>query len=323
MTSTVSTAPSLAQAQAQLRRHGRSFFWAAHFLPRHRRHQAARLYSLCRQIDDLADDAVTAQDKASAAQQLQALQTAIDEENPAQSPLAYEALELCQNRPLSRYALSDLLSAVQSDLQPVQMAHWSDLLGYCYGVAGTVGVMMAELLEVRHPHRAMPHAIDLGIAMQLTNIARDVLEDARLGRVYLPADSAAGPVSPGALCQGDHQARERAWLGVKELLAEADRYYLSGWQGFAFIPSRPRLAIAVAARIYREIGLVILRGGPEGYWQDRARVSGGRKALLTFKSVLQPLPNPASVQHNASLHEGFTSCIERSRIQNNAPARTP
>ncbi|TVP56382.1 MAG: phytoene/squalene synthase family protein [Halomonadaceae bacterium] len=301
--------PTLAQAQSQLRRHGRSFYWAGHFLPRHSRYQATRLYNLCRQIDDLADNASTPQEQTRAGKQLLALQQAIIHSAPAQSPLAAQALDLCQHQPLFRQALIDLLAAVQGDLQPVQMDHWPGLLGYCYGVAGTVGVMMAQLLEVEQQPLALPHAIDLGIAMQLTNMARDVLEDAHMGRVYLPADGAAGRLSAHALARGDTQSRRQAWQGVLELLERADHYYRSGWQGLGFIPARPRLAIAIAARVYQDIGPVIRRQGPTGYWQGRARVSGPRKLLLTLASLWQVPDHTGYVQHDGQLHQDFISCL--------------
>lgn len=305
--------PPLDEAQDQLRRHGRSFYWAGHFLPRHCRHQAARLYSLCRQIDDLADDATTPQEQALARDQLQFLQQAIATDTPSHSPLAAQALELCRHRPLSRQALDDLLATVLDDLQPVQISHWPDLLRYCYGVAGTVGVMMSELLEVRQQMQALPHAIDLGIAMQLTNMARDVLEDAQMGRVYLPANGAAGRLSAEALCNADPGQRRRAWLGIRELLERADHYYRSGWQGLAYIPPRPRLAIAIAARVYRDIGRLLLNRGPERYWQGSARVSGQRKVLLTLSTLWQIPTQPADTDHDHRLHQGFSSCLERAR----------
>ncbi|MFO7788084.1 MAG: squalene/phytoene synthase family protein, partial [Halospina sp.] len=185
---------------------------------------AAGLYSLCRGIDDLADEAVTPSQRVYAGDQLQALNEALAHDNPPTEPLkpVYEqARDLLGGDPVAMEALQELIATVQQDLNPVHMTDHAELLQYCYGVAGTVGIMMGCLLGAEPRARALPHAIDLGIAMQMTNIARDVLEDAELGRIYLPAQGAAGTLHPGALVRGDVSSRHKAWLGVRELLSRA------------------------------------------------------------------------------------------------------
>ncbi|WP_077530935.1 phytoene/squalene synthase family protein [Vreelandella utahensis] len=296
-----------------LRRNGRSFHWAGQLLSGDQMASAASLYSLCRRIDDLADEAVTPSQRVYAGEQLHALNEALAHGAPPaepQKPVYEQASDLLGGYPVAMEALQELIATVQQDLNPVHMTDHAELLQYCYGVAGTVGVMMSCLLGAEPRARALPHAIDLGIAMQMTNIARDVLEDAELGRVYLPAKGAAGHLHPGALVRGDVSSRHNAWLGVRELLSHAETYYASGWQGLWYLPARPRIAIAVAARLYREIGRQILRRGEAAYWQRRSMVGPLRKIQVSLAAVVRlaliPSPDKAS-GHDALLHRDLST----------------
>lgn len=298
-----------------LRRNGRSFYWAGQLLSGEQMARAANLYSLCRGIDDLADDALTDSEKFRAQQKLSRLEQALAEGRPPGGELDavyLQAHQLVAGEPLALGALRDMIGTVQQDLEPVRVSSHPELLQYAYGVAGTVGVMMTCLLGARNRSRALPHAIDLGIAMQLTNMARDVLEDAHLGRVYLPASGAAGALAPEALVEGCPRSRNLAWRGVSELLLLAESYYRSGWQGLAYLPLRARLAIAVAARVYREIGQQILRRGEQCYWQRRSVVSPGLKLWVSAKALMQLMGEPMSPQrsyHDPDLHSGLDTCL--------------
>jgi 15-cis-phytoene synthase len=156
----------------------------------------------------------------------------------------------------------ELIAGVRSDLERVRMETDAELLRYCYRVASTVGLMMSAVLGVRR-REALPHAVDLGIAMQLTNIARDVAEDAAMGRVYLPAERLrrAG-VDPEALVAGTAD-RARVAQVVCQLLELADAYYRSADGGMRDIPLRVRPAILVASRVYRAIGVRLRRRGAD------------------------------------------------------------
>ncbi|MEQ6884678.1 phytoene/squalene synthase family protein [Salicola sp. Rm-C-2C1-2] len=299
-----------------LRRNGRSFHWAGQLLSGDQLANAASLYSLCRGIDDLADEAVTPLQRACAEQQLQALNQALAQSQPpadALRPVYEQAHKLLADDPVALQALRDLIATVRQDLKPVYVSDHPEMLQYCYGVAGTVGVMMSCLLGAEPRTRALPHAIDLGMAMQMTNIARDVLEDAELGRVYLPAQGAAGAVDPDALVAGHASSRRQAWGGVRELLAHAEVYYASGWQGLRYLPPRPRLAIAVAARLYREIGRRILRRGEDAYWQQRSVVGPLRKIQVSLTAAVRLALTPASntaCEHDGQLHRHLSTCLQ-------------
>ena len=308
-----------------LQRNGRSFHWAGRFLNGDQLANAASLYSLCRRIDDLADEAVTPSQRASAGEQLQELDRALAEGRPpaeALRPLYQQACDLLAEEPMAVAALRDLIATVQQDLGPVHLTDDAELLQYCYGVAGTVGVMMGCLLGAQPRASALPHAIDLGIAMQMTNIARDVLEDAQLGRVYLPAQGAAGSLDAAGLVAGDSQSRHQAWLGVRDLLARAETRYTSAWRGLCYLPPRPRLAIAVAASLYREIGRQILRRGEAVYWQRRSVVRPLRKIQVSLIAATRLLLAPAgdaAAGHDSRLHQGLVTCLDVNRQSSDTP----
>jgi phytoene synthase len=264
-------------AKAVLKHHGRSFHFASHLLGARHGERAARLYALCRAIDDLADDAT---DPSWADDRLASLSNAIAMEDRA-DPIAAAALALQHDTGFHLGALEALIAGVRTDLKPVALADEAALVDYAYAVAGTVGLMMCAVLDVDDA-RAHPFAIDLGIAMQLTNIARDVGTDARLGRRYLPA-SWVGEIAPEALGAPAGALENSARKAVARTLQLAERYYESGEAGLGFLPARARFAILTAARVYRAIGTRI---ASEGYrpWMKRAVVSDSRKVAIGLRA---------------------------------------
>lgn len=231
----------------------RSFRWASAFLNAAQRRRVASLYAFCRAVDDLADaDWVTPADQ----KDLTALQVALAAEPSVGELWPTRFLwfrDLCLECEIAFPVVGDLLSGMISDLGEVRVKSEDELIRYCYRAAGTVGLMMCSVLGVRDP-RALRHAVDLGIAMQLTNISRDVLEDAQASRVYLPADRLlAVGVGHEDLVEG-HADSLGVSLVVSDVLSLAERYYRSGDQGMGYLPARPRWAILVASRLYRGIG---------------------------------------------------------------------
>ena len=243
----------VASSREVLDRHARSFSWAATLLPADRHDDAAMLYAFCRGVDDAVDEAPT---RAEALDALAALERGL-EDGARPDPRTAALIALSKRRGVSLRAARQLIAGVRGDLDPVCVADDAELLRYCYHVAGTVGLMMCGVLGVTD-RAAHVHAVDLGIAMQLTNICRDVLEDARMGRVYLPADRLrAHGVTPEALLDGTAD-RDGVAHVVRDLLELAEHYYASADAGMRYIPARPRMAILVASRVYRGIGRRLL-----------------------------------------------------------------
>jgi phytoene synthase len=260
-----------------------SFFRAARLFPPDLRESAYLLYAWCRHCDDEIDGQVLG--RATPLSQSRY-------ENPAPTPeerlavlrektlaaLAGEAREpvfiglqrvvkahgICERYPL------DLIEGMAMDVRGRTYPCLDDTLSYAYHVAGVVGLMMASVMGVRD-RATLERACDLGIAFQLTNIARDVVPDAAQGRVYLPADwleNESVPVSETAMARH----RPGVFKTTERLLAVADEYYVSAAGGVGRLPYRAAWAVAAARRVYWGIGAVIRQRG-EAAWDCRARTS--------------------------------------------------
>jgi phytoene synthase len=274
-----------------LARAGKSFHLAGKFLPAERRRAATQLYAFCRGLDDLADETGDAV-------QIEAVATAL-EKRDASHPLAGLYLTLDNPDPAPAIALA---RALRDDTGPTEIADERALLRYCHGVAGTVGLMMARVLGATDSAAAW-HAIDLGIALQLTNIARDTREDADHGRRYIPAAWLGLP--PASVRRAPDKVHESAM----RCLALAELYYASGVAGLVYLPPESRRGILVAARVYGEIGEELRRCGPHRT-EDRVVVPAWRKATLVAGALLGAAPwaneKPA---HDIALHRHLDGLV--------------
>ena len=168
---------------------------------------------------------------------------------------------------------------------------------------------MCHLFGVKNP-RAYPFAVDLGVAMQMTNICRDILEDAERARVYLPAEMLAGQVCAAGLVAGDPVQRANAYTGAVRLLGIADEYYASAAQGYGFLPVAVRQAIKIAARLYQAIGEKVV-AAPKQYWQRRTVVSAATKCRLIGELLVRRITEGSSTlvihraEHLPRLHKAL------------------
>jgi phytoene synthase len=188
--------------------------------------------------------------------------------------------EVVRRHAIPRRHAEELVDGMAMDVGTVRYRNFDELLLYCYRAAGTVGLMMARIMGVRDPS-ALRRAADLGIAMQLTNICRDVAEDAARDRIYLPADVLEACRRPG------HPEGEVS-LAVAELLRRADDFYASADAGLPALPLRCAIGIRAARLIYAEIGRVIARRRFDTR-AGRAVVSRGRKAWLALRALFGTL----------------------------------
>lgn len=265
-----------------IREGSKSFAQAACLFDSETRAAAFLLYAWCRHCDDQIDGehlgyknaAEEDQDRGARLARLYDETRAVLRGDPPRDPV-FAALQ----RVVTRYGIPErypleLLEGFAMDVEGRRHPTLDDLFLYCYHVAGTVGLMMAHIMGVRDEW-TLRRAADLGIALQMTNIARDVLDDARSGRVYLPLcwlEEARIPVEEIV----DRAHRTRLVAVVERLLAEADRFYDSGARGLARLPFRSAWAVAVARGVYREIGATVLSRG-ERAWDERAIVPKHRK----------------------------------------------
>jgi len=308
----------IAFSRDRIERGSKSFASAAALFSPDVRASAYMLYAWCRHCDDEIDGQDLGHNTAAAPgaatrQTLARLRTQTTQavEGRATEPI-FLALQtvVAKHEIPARFPL-DLIEGMAMDVRRETYATLEDTLTYSYHVAGCVGVMMAMIMGTRD-QATLDRACDLGLAFQLTNIARDVAADASIGRVYLPADwLAEAGVPEGKVAASEHRAAVHAV--TLRLLDEADRYYASAYYGLSHLPVRSALAIASARRIYADIGNVIREAGPNGK-VSRAKVSSARKKwnvvkasgdTLTAKSSALVLRCPArsglwTMSHNVS-----------------------
>jgi phytoene synthase len=272
----------VAHSHEMIRQGSKSFAAAASLFDPVTRGRAYMLYAWCRHCDDQIDGqdlgfgtlALTSAERHARLAALRERTRAAFHGQPVDDPVFTAFQRVARDAAIPEHHALELLAGFAMDVEGTDYGNLPDTLLYCYRVAGVVGVMMAYVMGVREP-RVLARAADLGIAFQLTNISRDVLDDAANGRCYLPADWLAGAgVPPGA--HGDSSQRERVYSVVERLLDEADRYYRSAEHGLAALPLRSAWAVATALGVYREIGDLVRSRGAAA-WDRRAVVSRGRK----------------------------------------------
>ena len=267
----------------------KSFAAAARLLEPETRAHAYMLYAWCRHCDDVIDDQElgfirrdAARDAAFARLEALREKTRRALRGDADEPVFAAIARVVRERGVSETNLIEHLDGFGMDVAQREYRTLDDTLSYCYHVAGVVGVMMANIMGVRDA-ATLDRACDLGMAFQLTNIARDVMDDAEIGRVYLPSEwlEEAG-VPDGHV--GDPEYRMAVYEVSERLLAVADRFYISARHGIGSLPFRSAWAIAMARFVYREIGSIVRRRGSEA-WDERARVSKRRKLYGVARSL--------------------------------------
>lgn len=288
-------------SEQSLAANGKSFHWARRFLGHRMGSEAARLYAFCRLLDDMADG-----DIENGPARLAAIRDDLVAGREGNDPAFRTFLPLMREKRFPSDVLVALIDGLLEDQEEeVALADEAALLRYAYRVAGTVGLLMCHVLDCNDP-TARAHAIDLGIGMQLTNIARDVLEDAGMNRRYIPADWVGGARPADILAASgapDDQLGRDVRDAVGRLLDLADSFYASGASGYRYLPARAHLAIAVAARVYRQIGIQ-LRGADLAWHAGRQVTNKSTKlrcsilALASFRHRM----GAAGGDHDGRLH---------------------
>ena len=235
----------------------KSFNWAGFFLPKKIYDDCAKLYAFCRVLDDIADEKADLDSKIEKFNKMKIFFKNSFKLNDNDKSLSYEnekiildIITIAKNYKIKKIIIEDLIDGVASDLKKrVHIRSVKDLLIYSYRVAGTVGLMMSKILKV-NDRRALKGAIDLGIAMQLTNIARDVVEDKKMNREYIKPD----------------------FENIQATLKLAEMFYQSSFSSIQKIPFRYKFSIIVARRIYRQIGRKILQKGSMKNYENSGKI---------------------------------------------------
>ena len=241
--------------------YAKSFNWAGFFLPKQTYQKCSALYDFCRVADNIADDNDTIESKKN---KFKNFESNFNNKN-FNDPIIKNMWDLVDEFNISLIIINDLFEGIKSDIkEKVKLNSKKELLIYSYRVAGTVGLLMAKILKVSKRSSLMS-AIDLGIAMQLTNISRDVVEDLNNNRSYINEN----------------------FEEIKSTLMLAEKFYENSFHSISKIPISFRFAILVARRIYRKIGYKILKKkNLENYRKSgKIYVSNLEKVIETFLSV--------------------------------------
>ena len=216
-----------------LKKHAKSFYWASFFLSKETFDKCSSLYNFCRTLDDIVDEYNVLDVKKDNFLKFKKNFINKDQDNP----IIKEMWSIMNSEKIPEKVVYDLFEGVETDLEEnVRINSKKELLVYSYRVAGTVGLMMSKILKVKNKE-ALKGAIDLGIAMQLTNIARDVCEDKDRNRQYIKPEFSA----------------------IKEIINDSQIFYQKSFNSISCIPLRSRFSVIVARRVYKRIGDNILK----------------------------------------------------------------
>ena len=278
---------ALDECRGMITEGSKSFSLAARLFDSETRDAAFFLYGWCRYCDDQVDQAGMEESREQLEQRLRTLAEATRStfSGAAQEQAVFIAMQYIVRRYSipAHYAL-ELIEGMAMDARATRYHTFNDLLLYCYRVAGTVGLMMSHVMGLRD-EQALKHAADLGMAMQLTNIARDITEDAEMGRIYLPIQwiEEAGMV-PEEIAAPKN--RQKLALVTRRLLREAERYYVSGDAGLWHLSFRSACAVAAARHVYAAIGSLLLLKGSSA-WDQRTYVTGPQKIRAILGGTIQ------------------------------------
>jgi phytoene synthase len=295
--------PIISLSHELIEKGSKSFAMAAKLLPRDVRYDAMMLYAWCRHCDDVIDDQILgfARDTASTETPAERLEQLKEKTKAALEGHADEPVFIALGRVARKHGIPErhpmeLLNGFEMDVNGRVYNTLEDTLDYCYHVAGVVGVMMAMIMGVRE-RPTLNRASDLGIAFQLTNISRDVVEDAKGGRCYLPREwlREAG-IEDADL--SDPQHRKAVFEVTHRLLREADEYYRSALFGMQRLPLGAAVGIGCARRVYRDIGRIVANRG-ESAWDGRAIVGRSRKAAAAISGAI------AAIRAHTTLRIGY------------------
>tara|TARA_B100000579_G_scaffold141402_1_gene114857 strand:+ start:582 stop:1430 length:849 start_codon:yes stop_codon:yes gene_type:complete len=216
-----------------LKKHAKSFHWASFFLSKEIFNKCSSLYNFCRTLDDIVDDDNDLKIKKDNFLKFKKNFVSKDLSNS----IIKEMWSIIDSEKISEKVVTDLFDGVETDLEEkVCINSKKELLVYSYRVAGTVGLMMSKILKVKNKE-ALKGAVDLGIAMQLTNIARDVCEDRDRNRQYIRLDFSA----------------------IIETINDSQIFYQKSFNSISSIPLKSRFSVIVARRVYKKIGDYILK----------------------------------------------------------------
>jgi len=260
----------------------KSFYWASKFLPKKILKKVINIYAFCRLQDDLVEEGIKIEDSS----ELEELENII------------------KSYGVSKNIISNLMEGINSDKNFKRFKDNSELLRYCYKVAGVVGLMMIKALDIKQSE-AKYFAIDLGMAMQLTNISRDIMQDYKKNRIYIPENTG---INKDIISNMTSENEKKIKKVVNQIILKSEIYYKSSLNGMRYIPIRSRLAILVSLRIYQGIGIKIIKTETK-FIHENIYVTNIEKTLIVAKALIEFLIffifPVYKKKHNIYLHESL------------------
>ena len=272
-----------ADCQKLTRREAKNFYYAFVTLPQEKRRAISAAYAFCRHCDDSVDEAALPEDKLSA---LAELQTSLEQAylGRAPTPMFLALADAADRYDIPEDYFREIILGVQSDLVKTRYRDFEELRQYCYRVASVVGLVCLQIFQYRD-EAARDYAVDLGLAMQLTNIMRDLREDWDMGRVYLPQDEMAQfgytEEQLGAGIRNDALVELLHFQGQR-----AREYFRSGFRLLPYLSRRSRACPAVLGAIYSRVLDRIEASGYDVLGEQRIALSTGEKARITARAWL-------------------------------------
>ena len=280
-----------------MRKYGKTFYWASFFLDNAKMQAIYSIYSFCRKIDDMVDEA---ENLNIAKKKLHIFMDAWREGK------SHSIIEVLKNIPKENWPNQKLvemfLNGQMSDIKFTSFKSDKALIIYCYQVAGTVGLMVCDIFGVKDK-KMRYFAIDLGIAMQLVNISRDIYEDSLRNRIYLP-ESLIGKYTPNEIAKPTKKTSAKIDLAREKIIHLANIYFASASQAIDHLPKGAALAVKLASALYQQIGFQLIHTRYQ-HNERRCYVTSFSKLLITlniiakflitFKANLKP--------HNKNLHK--------------------
>ena len=258
-----------------IKHHGKSFYWAGKFLKKEIFNDCSILYAFCRVVDNLVDE------KSNSKNNIKNFIKDYQSKNSKNLVInKFKKIEAKYKIP-KKY-VQDLFYGVSLDTKPVKIKTTKELLKYSYYVAGTVGAMMAYIFNTTNS-KAIKCAINLGIAMQLTNISRDVVKDAYLQRIYIPENFLKENITVKNIINNNFN-KKNLFFSIKKIILLAEKYYISGNSGIKFLPRTIKFPIFLASKIYQGIGKKILNDNENIYFLKRTYLNFLEKIIMTIKS---------------------------------------
>ncbi len=281
----VSPTIDYSESEKLCRKHATSFSLAAEYLPERERTAAYATYGFCRVTDQIIDGNSPLEEKKSRLSEWNKLLSSAWKEETSPDPILHAFVQTCKHYSIPQEWGFRLIDGLNRDLTKTAYDTFDDLYEYCFSAAAIPGLFMAYVL--RAPHSALEHAIELGIAMQLTNILRDVKEDYDAGRVYLPLDEMKrfgyGREHLSKQIQNDAFRKMMAFN-----IARARDYYLRSEDGIALLPKEGRLGMRLSLVFYREILAEIEKKNYDIYTSRVFVPDERKKELLTREKALAP-----------------------------------